>query len=79
MPGIRYSSNIYFQSCADFSERWDQPSFDFEFRAEKLEHFVPLVREVFGRHAFDPGILRPGTVVGLPPRGAERSILTGDN
>ena len=32
-----------------------------------LEHFEPMVREVFARKAYDPGVIRDGEVTGLPP------------
>lgn len=55
------------QCCADFCERWDQASFDPDFQYEPLEVFVPMVREVFGRKAYDPAVLQEGVVKGLPP------------
>ena len=63
----RFRDHPCFQSCADFCERWDQASFDPDFPAEPLATFVPLVREVFGRKAYDPGVIRAGEVCGLPP------------
>lgn len=62
----RFKDHIYFKSCADFCERWDQSSFDPDFPTEELSFFVPVVREVFGRKAYDPNVLRPGVAVGLP-------------
>ena len=62
----RFKDNIYFKSCADFCERWDQSSFDPDFPTEDLLFFAPMVREVFGRKAYDSSILRPGVAVGLP-------------
>ena len=62
----RFKDNIYFKSCADFCERWDQSSFDPDFPTEDLSFFAPMVREVFGRKAYDSSILRPGVAVGLP-------------
>ncbi len=55
------------QSCADFCERWDQSSFDPDYQYEPLEVFEPMVREVFGRKAYDPAVLQEGVVKGLPP------------
>lgn len=51
-----------FDSCAAFCERWDQSSFDPEYPMKPLEHFEPMVREVFGRKAYDPEVLREGYV-----------------
>jgi predicted HD phosphohydrolase len=61
-----YADNVYYQSCADFCEHWDQNSFDPEYPNESLEFFVPMVREVFTRKAFDPQVLQPGVVFGVP-------------
>ena len=62
----KYRDNIYFQSCADFCERWDQSSFDPEYDTKQLKYFEPMLREVFSRKAYDPKILLPGTIMGLP-------------
>ncbi|WP_312887822.1 HD domain-containing protein [Mesorhizobium caraganae] len=51
-----------FQSCAEFCERWDQSSFDPAYETYPLEHFEPLVRQVFARKAYDPAIVREGFV-----------------
>ncbi|MCY3879711.1 MAG: HD domain-containing protein [Rhodobacteraceae bacterium] len=63
----RYRDNIYFNSCAEFCERWDQASFDPDYENEPLSHFAELVETVFARGAYDPEILQPGVVKGLPP------------
>ncbi|MDH3263226.1 MAG: HD domain-containing protein [Paracoccaceae bacterium] len=63
-----YRDHPCFQSCAEFCERWDQASFDPDYQSEPLEFFEPLVREVFSRKAYDPAVIRPGVVLGLPPR-----------
>lgn len=62
----RFKDHIYFKSCADFCERWDQSSFDPDFPTEELSFFVPMVREVFGRKAYDSNVLKQGMAVGLP-------------
>lgn len=51
-----------FDSCAEFCERWDQSSFDPDYDTLPLEHFEPMVREVFRRKAYDPDVLREGYV-----------------
>ena len=61
-----HRNNIYFKSCEDFCERWDQSSFDPGYPTESLESFEPAVREVFGRKAYDPDVLQAGVVKGLP-------------
>jgi len=51
-----------FASCAEFCERWDQSSFDPDFETKPLSHFEPMVREVFGRTAYDTSVIREGYV-----------------
>ena len=58
----RFRDHPCFDSCATFCERWDQSSFDPDYPTEPLDTFVPLVREVFGRKAHDPDVLREGFV-----------------
>jgi predicted HD phosphohydrolase len=49
-----YRDHQWYPSCVDFCERWDQTSFDPAYATKPLEHFEPLVREVFARQPFDP-------------------------
>ena len=65
----RFKDNIYFKSCSDFCERWDQSCFDPSYNSEPLETFEPMIKEVFTRKAYDPLILRSKEVRGLPKRG----------
>ena len=58
-----------YRSCVDFCERWDQSSFDPAYESDTLESFEPLVREVFSRKPYDPAVMQPGVVKGLPPLG----------
>ena len=51
-----------FQSCAEFCERWDQSSFDPDYPMKSLDHFEPMVREVFGRKAYAAEVIREGFV-----------------
>ena len=62
----KYKDSPYYQSCVDFCERWDQSSFDPDYDMHPLEHFEPMVREVFDRKAYDNTVLEPGVVRGLP-------------
>ncbi|MTH98102.1 HD domain-containing protein [Roseibium sp. RKSG952] len=62
----RFKDHIYFRSCADFCERWDQISFDPDYPSENLSFFEPMVEEVFARKAYDPEVVRKGVVAGLP-------------
>lgn len=63
----KHADHPYFQTCADFCERWDQSSFDPDYEMKPLEHFEPMVREVFARKAYDPDVMCEGEVRGLPP------------
>jgi len=59
-----------FDTCAEFCERWDQSSFDPAYETPPLEHFEPMVREVFGRKAWDPAVIREGEVTNLMGKAA---------
>jgi len=58
----RFKDHACFNSCAEFCERWDQSSFDPEYDTHPLDHFEPMLREVFGRKAYDPAVIREGHV-----------------
>jgi predicted HD phosphohydrolase len=47
----RFEGHEYYDACVDFCARWDQVSFDPDFETRSLEHFEPLVRELFARQA----------------------------
>jgi len=64
----RFKDNIYFKSCSDFCERWDQSCFYPSYNSEPLETFEPMIKEVFTRKAYDPLVLRSKEVRGLPKR-----------
>lgn len=66
----RFRDHPCFDSCAAFCERWDQSSFDHDYPTKPLEHFEPLLREVFARKAYDPAIIKEGLVLGLDTAGA---------
>lgn len=66
----KYQDHPYYQSCVDFCERWDQSSFDPDYPSFDLQHFEPLVNEVFARKAYDPAVIQPGQRQGLPTRSA---------
>ncbi len=48
----RYRDHQWFDSCANFCERWDQAAFDPDFDTRPLSHFEPLVTEIFSRTPF---------------------------
>lgn len=62
----KYKDSPYYKSCIDFCERWDQSSFDPAYPIDPLESFEAEVREVFARPGYDPDIMQPGIVRGLP-------------
>jgi len=39
--------------------------FDPDYKSKPLEHFEPMVRDVFARKAYDPAIIREGEAIGL--------------
>ena len=45
----KYRDHEYYQACVDFCARWDQPSFDPAYDTLALEHFEPLVRDLFAK------------------------------
>lgn len=61
----RFKDHPCYDSCAEFCERWDQSAFDPDYDMLPLEHFEPMVREVFGRKAYDPAVIREGYVSNL--------------
>ena len=64
----RFKDNIYFKSCSDFCERWDQSCFDPNYNSEPLDTFEPIIKEVFSRKAYDPLVIRSKEVQGLPQK-----------
>ena len=62
----KFKDNIYYKSCSDFCERWDQSCFDPNYNYEPIEFFEPMIREVFKRKAYDPANIKSNQVFGLP-------------
>ena len=60
-----YAGHLYFDDCATFCERWDQASFDPNYDTLGIDHFRPLVREVFARDPYDPVVMQSGHRVPL--------------
>lgn len=54
-PNVReaYRGHPSFDLAATFADEWDQNSFDPDYATEPLEHFEPLVREIFSRRPKD--------------------------
>ena len=46
----QFKDNKYYQATVDFCEKWDQKSFDPEYDSFPLEHFEPMVRNLFSKH-----------------------------
>jgi len=42
----------YYDACAEFCEKWDQPSFEVDFGTDSLESFQPLVSAVMSKAPF---------------------------
>ena len=45
----QFKYHQYYQDAIDFCENWDQKSFDPEYDSFPLEHFEPMVRNIFSR------------------------------
>ncbi len=60
-----YKGHPYFDDCVQFCEAWDQSSFDPDYESLPLEHFAPMVHEVFARTPYDPEVIRAGERVAL--------------
>lgn len=52
-----YRGHPWFASAERFCLRWDQAAFDKDYPSEPLEHFEPMLREVFARPAFDATVM----------------------
>ena len=55
-----FRGNPYFDDCAEFCARWDQPSFDPDYPTMPLEAFEPILRDVLARRPRDLSVTRPG-------------------
>ena len=53
----QYRGHEFFDDCAEFCERWDQSSFDPNYKDLTVEFFRPMVEEVFAREPYDPGVI----------------------
>jgi len=47
----KFRGSEYFDTCAHFCAEWDQVSFDPTYPTLPIDHFVPMLREVFTRPA----------------------------
>ena len=48
----KYKNHKYYKDCLDFCEKYDQNSFDPNFKSLPLEHFKPIVKKVFSRKPY---------------------------
>ncbi len=55
-----YAGHMYFDDCSAFCERWDQASFDPDYKTEPVKFFTDMTRKVFARQAYDPAVVRAG-------------------
>ena len=62
----KFKDNIYFKTCADFCERWDQKSFDPEYENKDLDFFKPMIKEIFNRPPYKEEFIKKSEVLGLP-------------
>ncbi len=44
-----FRDHPYYQACADFCERYDQNSFDKDYKSEPMSTFVPMIERVMSR------------------------------
>ncbi len=56
----RHKDNPYFDDAVAFCERWDQASFDPNYDSIALDHFRPMVAEVFSREPYQPQVISAG-------------------
>lgn len=56
----RHEGHPYYEDCVTFCERWDQVSFDPGYMSLPIEHFRPLVEEVFSRDPYSPQVIASG-------------------
>ena len=45
----RYKDHPYYQDCIDFCSKWDQKSFDPNYKTKSLEYFIPMIKKIFSR------------------------------
>lgn len=55
----KYKDSPHFAAAEKFCRDWDQNSFDTDYETFPLEHFRPMVEEVFRRLAWDDAVLHP--------------------
>ena len=48
----KYKNHKYYNDTLEFCEKWDQTSFDPNFKSLKLQDFEPLIRKIFSRKPY---------------------------
>ncbi len=48
----KYKGHKFYQDAVDFCEKWDQASFDPEYKSKPLEFFAPMVKRIFSRKPY---------------------------
>ena len=48
----KYKGHKYYQDTLDFCEKWDQKSFDPNFKSLALKSFEPLIKKIFSRKPY---------------------------
>jgi predicted HD phosphohydrolase len=49
MARLKHKGHPHYEAAERFADEWDQNAFDPDYDHEPLEHFEPMIREVFGR------------------------------
>ena len=48
----KYKNHPYYQDAINFCEKWDQASFDPDYKNMTLEEFTPMVKKIFSREPY---------------------------
>ena len=48
----KYKDHPYYKYAVDFCEKWDQTSFDPDYKSMTLEEFAPMVKKIFSRKPY---------------------------
>ena len=48
----KYKHHPYYQDAVDFCEKWDQASFDPDYKNMTLEEFAPIIKKIFSRKPY---------------------------
>jgi len=48
----KYKKHKYYQACVEFCEKYDQSSFDPNYKSYPLKFFKPIVKKIFSRKPY---------------------------